>query len=745
MAPVSELLDRVAGAMGDALAFRYLPDGDIGRDEVLLGFATVRERSLQVAAALQAEGVAPGARVLLVYPPGLEFLVALLGCFYAGVIGVPGYPPDPRRLARTVPRLQGVAQDAGVVLVLSTDALAQMAQPLCAALPGLAGLRWRATDGELPSADDCRRLVLAPDSIAYLQYTSGSTGLPKGVIVPHDALAWNCVQWPHMWPYDGDAHQVSWLPTSHDLGLIWGLLAPLTMGVSATILPPGTFVARPARWLQAITAFRGTVTAAPTFGYELCARKVTDQELAGLDLSSMRAAMIAAEPVRARTVRAFLERFAPAGFAPQALCPCFGLAEATLEVTVTNGTGHPHVVAFDSAALEAGRVVPVEEGAEGAALHVGCGPAVPETEVRIVDPETCEPTDQVGEIWVRGPGVARGYWQREDISAETFGARVVPPAGCDAADTGSALVGVGPQTGPSPGDPANRPWMRTGDLGFIRSEHLFVAGRIKDLIIVRGRNLYPQDVELIVESTHRAVRPGCSAAFPVLDGDVERLGVVAEVAPKYLGSLKPVQLLHRIRTAIADQLGVAVHLVQLIGPGQIPKTSSGKIQRRATKLACEAGAFGDEVVEFRAATTETRDALRGELALQLLAARPEMVQVVAEEWISRAVRDVARLPLELVERDTPLHDLGLDSVGITHLADAIAHGLGRPVEPTLIFDAPTVRELASVLTATTANPKETLRAVEPERDVANMSDEEAEAALVALLAEMEGLLGPDRV
>ncbi|KAA9001602.1 fatty acyl-AMP ligase, partial [Paenibacillus spiritus] len=532
----------------EARACLYLLDSGLENGSYTYGEL---DRKIRSVAALVQEIASPGDRVLLLYPPGLDFIAAFFGCLYAGVVAVPAYPPKQNR---HLLRLQAIVADADACAVLTTgDILGRVSRGLDEH-PRLAGLAWRATDrGGLPQEDAFRPVPLTGDTLAFLQYTSGSTGQPKGVMVSHHNLLCNCDMIRSQWGLTEREVCVSWLPAFHDMGLIGMILTSLYLGAFIVLMAPVSFIQRPLIWLEAMSRYRGTFTAAPNFGYELCVKKITDEAAASLDLSSMRVAANGSEPVRASTLAAFAERFAPAGFPPEAAAPCYGLAEATL--LAAGHSGVPELRSADRVALERHELQEPSDKASAAEL-VSCGPSSDRTRMAIVHPETREvcPDGTVGEIWLSGPSVALGYWRRPDVTAEVFQA---------------TLAGSG-----------DGPFLRTGDLGFLDEGRLFVTGRIKDLILIRGRNLYPQDLELVSERSHPALLPGASAAFTVEIAGQERLVVVQEVArhTKDTG-----EAMASIRRAVFQEYDVSPYAVVLIRQSSLPKTSSGKIQRRAAR------------------------------------------------------------------------------------------------------------------------------------------------------------------
>jgi acyl-CoA synthetase (AMP-forming)/AMP-acid ligase II len=540
----------------DRVAYIFLADGETETARVT--YKELSEQARLIADHLRAVS-APGDRVLLIYPPGLEFAAAMLGCFFASAIAVPAIPdPSPRAIAR----FRKVIADAQATLVLTTEMLLGVVQGMLADETELLALKWLPTDTLVPDAShDTRYSPPRPADLAFIQYTSGSTSDPKGVAVSHGNLVYNQEMLQAGLKSTKDTTIVSWLPVYHDLGLIAQLLHSLYVGSTCVLMPPMAFLQRPMRWLNAITRYQGVFSASPNFGYELCLRKASDEDCAKLDLSTWSLAMNAAEPIRHSTIERFIERFAPCGFSQQAFFPGYGLAEATICVSGGPRDQGAKSLAVDSQALAEHRVETVDAATSGAQLIVASGCSQLEEEIAIVDPETCcaSAAGQIGEIWVRGRNIAGGYWAQPDETAAVFGAYT--------ADTGAG------------------PFLRTGDLGFMRDEQLFVTGRLKDLIIIRGRNFYPQDIELTVEQSHTALRPGCGAAFAVTRADAEHLVVMHEARDDDQGDAE--QAVIAIRRAILRSHGIGPHAILLLPPRAVIKTSSGKIARRACREAFE--------------------------------------------------------------------------------------------------------------------------------------------------------------
>ncbi|MEU5692130.1 fatty acyl-AMP ligase [Actinosynnema sp. NPDC020468] len=535
----------------DDVAYVFLHNGEEPRET--LTYRGLDEGARSRAGALTALGAAGGNAVLL-YPSGLEFIHTLLGCMYAGVGAAPAQVPQHRNGIR---RMRRIADDAGTTTVLTTAAVRQSLLEQFGDLPELAGLTFVDT-AALPATDWEPGEGPGPDDVALLQYTSGSTGDPKGVVVTHANFLANVAETDELWPCEPDGTVVSWLPMFHDMGMLFGVVMPLWAGIPAYLMAPESFIRRPARWLEAIARFRATHSAAPNFAYELCVRAAAAGNTADVgDLSSWRVAANGAEPVRWQTIRDFLDTFAPNGLDPRAMCPGYGLAENTLKATGSRHDRATEPLWISAAALGEGRVEVVGESA-AATPAVSSGVAVSGTVVRIVDPVTHHacPPGSVGEIWIDGPCVAAGYWGRPERSEETFRARVVGLPGAH---------------------------LRTGDLGFTHDGELYVTGRLKDVIIRKGRNIYPQDVELSAETAAPGLHPNCAAAFSVDDGRAERLVVVVEADGRALRATPPAALAELVVAAVHADHRLRADEVLVVRRGALSKTSSGKVQRRACR------------------------------------------------------------------------------------------------------------------------------------------------------------------
>ncbi|WP_338868736.1 fatty acyl-AMP ligase [Myxococcus stipitatus] len=546
-----DALEQHAAAQPDAVAYVFL-DGEGGHRT--LTFSQLSSRVRAIAARLQAAG-ARGERAILLYQPSLDFIEAILACFAAQVIAVPVVP---LRNATELKRLAGILGDSQSSFLLTNSTVqAQIERILPQAAAMTPGMTWLSTD-TIPDAEakDFQRQVLEPSSLAFLQYTSGSTGTPKGVMVTHGNLIHNEQTVKEAFGHDHNTIFVGWLPLYHDMGLIGNVFQPLFLGIKAVLFAPTTFLSSPVTWLRAISDWRATTSGAPSFAYELCVNRVSAEDMKGLDLSSWKVAYNGAEPVKARVINAFVQKFASHGMREEAFYPCYGMAESTLFVSGGLHTAKTVQVPVDTEELARHALVRKDDSAT---VLVGCGTTYGGMEVRAVDPESrgVLPEGRIGELWIRGDSVAAGYWGRPELTETTFRARTADGDG---------------------------PFLRTGDLGCWRDGELFITGRLKDLLIIRGRNHYPDDIENTVYYSHEALRVGGAAAFTVesAEGDEPRLVVVCEVhrnALPHLTAATQEALLTKARKAVSDLHGLRLAELVLIKPSTLPKTTSGKVRR----------------------------------------------------------------------------------------------------------------------------------------------------------------------
>ncbi len=584
-----DVLEHRAEQEGARTAYRFLSSS--GAEDGVVSYAELRTRVASMARHI-ADVAAPGDRVVLLLPPGLDYVTALYACLYAGVVAVPAYPPNPRRPDG---RVAGIVADCGASAALVSTALHHRIRSLIEGSPALAHIEWLDVETMRAAPRDALVTPAGAEGLAFLQYTSGSTGDPRGVMLPHSALMHNSGVIHRAARHRVGDEVLFWVPPYHDMGLVGAILQPLYAGVPSTLMAPSTFSQRPVRWLEAMTRYSATTSGAPNFAFDLCVERIPLEERAALDLSRWRIALNGAEPVRADTMDRFAAAFAPHGFRREHFLPCYGLAETTLFTAGQSQSRAPTVLSVDRAMLEARQL---RESADAAPTQlVAVGPPSESLVVAIVDPKTgarCG-ANEVGEIWVSGGSVALGYWGRPAETEEIFGARLTD---------------------------SDAKFLRTGDLGALHNGELVVTGRLKDLVIVGGRNFYPQDIERAAEHGHASVRSGAVAAFSTGASERERVVVVAEVA-RHHRSMTDGAVIAGVRSAVADALGVTVDDVVLIRQGMLPKTSSGKLQRRRARELYEAGLLavaGIDATPSRAgATREARRATSGERATELRA------------------------------------------------------------------------------------------------------------------------------
>jgi amino acid adenylation domain-containing protein/non-ribosomal peptide synthase protein (TIGR01720 family) len=638
------------------VAYRFLADGE--REESILTCGDLFRRARAIAARLQ-NLEAEGQRALLLYPAGADYVSAFFGCLLAGVIAVPAYPP---RLNRNAARLALMADDAGAAIALTTTQHLSRLESNMARTPGFQSLRLLATE---TIADELSKLWRAPllneQSLAYLQYTSGSTAEPKGVMVTHANVLHNSAYIHRGFAHTPQSISLTWLPHFHDMGLLDGIIQPLYGGFTGLLMSPTAFLQRPARWLEAITRHKVTHSGGPNFAYDLCVRRISAEVRETLDLKSWSLAYNGAEPVREETLRSFAETFAACGFRPGAFYPAYGLAEATLKVSGGNRGEGAITCTVKTDAMEKNLVVEASTDDEHARTLVSSGQATFETEVLIVNPETlaqCEP-NEVGEIWASGPGVAAGYWNRPEETGRTFKARL------------SGSVGG--------------TYLRTGDLGFVREGALYVTGRLKDLVIIRGRNLYPQDIEAAVERSHTSLRRGSGAAFSVESDGVEQLVIVQELEPRQQPDTK---IFDAIRQTLAEEFEAQPVVILLVEAGRVPKTSSGKVQRNLCRKQFLRHEFA------AVAAWQANSSLETEFIAQGNALEPVSAQEI-EKWLQSQLAGALRVEAAEIDVSQPFTHYGLDSlmaVGLMHSLE-IALGISLPLADFL--QSPSLAELAS--------------------------------------------------
>lgn len=739
-----ELLSGQAALQGDNLAYMFLEDSptDNSTQEITVTYAELDRRARAIAAELQTK-VKPGDRAMLVYPAGLDFIAAFFGCLYAGVVAVPATYPKPRR---PLPRMNRIAIDCGAHVALTTS---QTLDTIGFAQidPEVGHLDWIATDNvSVDTAANWCDPKIDGSQLAFLQYTSGSTSDPKGVMVSHGNLLSNLAAIESAFGIGQvDADHVSstgvfWLPAYHDMGLIGGILTPLYVGGRSVLMSPTSFLQRPIRWLQAIDHYQATISGAPNFAYELCVEKINPEERAELDLSKWRLAFCGAEPIRADMIERFTKTFAPQGFRSTSLYPCYGLAESTLLAAGPKFDTDPAIAKFNRQALAAHRVQPANgEPAEQVQALVGCGETVIDHELLIVDPESNQPVGEshVGEIMLQGPSIAQGYWNCPKETAETFAAKV-------------------------PGHEGE--FLRTGDLGFIRDGEIFVTGRLKDVIIIRGRNHYPQDIEQTTEATHAGILAGAAFSVPV-EGE-ERLVVVHSIDRQYRKEDWE-KVAGKVRRAIVAGHELDPYAIVFIRQTSLPITSSGKVQRNLCREQYLQGEL--KVVhqwttraKLNGQVSVTSKGASGHLAVSMDGSgisvsrssnepNPSRVDFTGldvdraaeriELWVMAwLIERVGLDPVDL-DRNRPFAEYGVDSLTAVELSQELEDQFGVPVTPVVAWNHPTPAAITRYLAEQTTGSK----SVSPSEKLAdddlggmldeieNLSEEEA----LRLLAEEE--------
>ena len=659
---LADILRMRAEHTPDETAFIFLRDGE--DDEEKITYKELDQAARTIAVSLSEKNL-QGARALMLFPPGLEFVKSLYGCFYAGVIAVPAYPP---RKNRSLDRIKTIVVDSGASIVLTIDDIYQTFERSFFDFKELNNLSWIMMDklnnetsksSNRPTAQSSNRpIAKSPNDVALLQYTSGSTGQPKGVMVTHRNIIRNVDFIRQSFSLSRKSVSVTWLPSFHDMGLIDGIIEPVYTGFPGVVIPPVAFLQKPVRWLKAISKYGGTHGGGPNFAFDLCVDGITDEEKQGLNLSQMDTLYCGAEPIRKTTLERFAAVYKDSGFRAKSLYPCYGMAETTLITSGPHSGRGPVYLGLSGKALEQHQILPVKEDDPDARYLVGVGYPWLDTEVKIVNPDTLQlcTENEVGEIWVSGSVVTAGYWNKKEETEKIFSANINK-------DT-------------------SRNYLRTGDLGFFHKGELYISGRLKDLIIIYGRNYYPQDIEYLAESSHPALRANASAAFSIDSGDEEKLVIVAEVERTAIRNLDIPAVGEAIRQKIAEEMEIEVHAIQLLRTASILKTSSGKIQHKACKegyLAKTLEVVGESLLDKSPVSEEAGNS------------RAELVMI--EAWLIDWIHTRLKIPMERIDMSKHISAYGLSSMKAVRLQQDFLTKYGVDFPPYLFFEKISIGEL----------------------------------------------------
>lgn len=645
---------------------RFYPQGE--GDFHALNFAELDTRCRAIASQLQ---IYRGQRAILLFNSSLDFLEALFACFYAGVIAVPAYPPRKNHHAH---RLTALLEDCQAQVILSASNISSQAKKLFAQSEQdkLLQLTW--LEADLISSENHKsyqEFTPSTEQLAFLQYTSGSTGKPKGVMISHANLMCNIRMAQQSFGLSDDARCVSWLPLFHDMGLIGSVMAPIYWGAGSVLMPPAAFLQKPLRWLKLLDQFgkKSPVgCTAPNFSYQLCVDTVSDEEAAQLDLSHWVFALTGAEPIRAETIRAFIKKFALSGFNVDAIVPAYGMAECTVLSTCRQNKA----ITYRTVSTQQLAQNSIEIVSNGKLELVSSGSSCHPQELLIVCPDTLAilAEEQVGEIWLKGDHIAQGYWNQRELSQETFQAYT--------------KCGQGP-------------FLRTGDLGALHDGELFVTGRIKDLLIIRGKNHYPQDIEHSAMSAYPGLQADATAAFTIDIKGTEELVIVQELTRSAMRNFAADEATQTIRKAIAKEHGIDAHAISFIRFASIAKTSSGKIQRHAVKQAFLDGSL-NIIQQWQEQETPQVLPKRPDIALSGISAQDLAL------WIQHWLSCKANIPRDEIAIDEALDGLGLDSIDLIQLSAELESWLGTTLDHTLVYEKPNILELAKTLITLAQEP-----------------------------------------
>jgi amino acid adenylation domain-containing protein len=653
---IIDLLQQRALKQPNDVPYMYLKDGET--IERTLTYKELDRKARKVASYLQSRA-GRGERAVLLYPPGLEFITAFFGCLYTGVIAIPAYH---NLSLRRISRFQSILDDSGAKFCLTTPSIMTRIKSLEGSELSLKGLDWViTTDIENDPGKEFKKPEISKKTTAYLQYTSGSTSTPKGVIINHENILHNLDLIYKYLGYHQGSLGVSWLPHYHDMGLVGTILLSLFGNVPFMLMAPIDFLQKPLRWLQVISDYKVTASGGPNFAYDLCVQKITPEQRNNLDLSSWECAWNGAEPIRAETIKQFYETFKGCGFRYKTHYPCYGLAEATLAVSFGNNSRDPVIKQYDQEEFEKNKVILFSNSSKRVITLVGSGREVDEIKIAIVDPGSFRqnPPDSVGEVWASSHSNAQGYWNRKQETNQIFGAYL--------ADTGEG------------------PFMRTGDLGFIENGELYVTGRLKDMIIIRGVNYYPNDIELTVEQAHPSLCPNSGAAFAVESNGEERLVIIQEVKRTCIRSLDVDEVVEAIRGAVLENHEIQVYAILFIKQGSIPKTSSGKIQRQLCKKLFQNNEFNElhkVIIDPGSFQPLELDITRDDL----LKLPPQQRENILKRNLRERLGVLLRLEPSRVSTSRGLIPQGMDSLSLSVLKQTIEEQFKVRLEVPLFFE-----------------------------------------------------------
>ena len=692
-----QLLRQRALPQSDKKMYRFLKNGE--KPETDLSYAELDLKAGSIAACLMKTSCR-GDRALMFYQSGPDFVSAFFGCLYAGIIAVPVYTPTPQKIYR----IQQIFKNSGASIIITTDKIKSLLQPEFENDNIHKNLTWIATNTISEEwVNGFSPPLIHEDDVAFLQYTSGSSGNPKGVMVTHGNLMSNSHVIYQAMGHSEKSRGVIWLPQFHDMGLIGGLLQPMYAGFPVTLMQPSAFIKKPIRWLRAISQYCATTSGAPNFAYDLCIKNIKDEDLSGLDLSSWKVAFTGSEPVHPETIKAFVEKFSVCGFKKEAIYPCYGMAESTLLITGGNHTVEPEIVSIKSKELQEGNVKISNHKDNKNREYTSCGFTWNNHELLIVDPEnfTVCADNRVGEIWFSGSSVAKGYWQNPEVTRDVFQAYTR--------------------------DTEQGPFLRTGDMGFLKDGELFISGRLKELIIIRGRNHYPQDIEYTIASSNKYLSQAGTVAFSIQDKSEEKLVVLAGIKVSAVSPEEMNNMTNDIQQVVSEKHEIVVNKIVFIKSTDISKTTSGKIQRNL----CRKRFLSDELKpiyvweqdEIIAGGITKKS--HGEKASPVLASKFCMTgslsdREVTARWLTAKISGLINKPVETIDREKPFFAYGIDSLAAVRLSGELSEWLEKEISATLVYDYPSISTLSVYLATIIKIPeKEDLKSMPKHKNIAD--------------------------